>query len=351
MPSARKRSATRRQKGGSCMPQDIGRIERVPLREIWPREDLDFTSWLQQNLDVLDQVVNLGIAEAKREQSAGDFAVDLVAQDRNGETVVIENQLERSDHDHLGKLVTYLAALGAKTAVWLVATPRPEHVAAVSWLNQSPDASFYMLKVEAIRIAGSLPAPLLTLIVGPSQESRAAGETKRELSESQRTYQRFWESLLKRAATQINLHSATSPALGPFLRANAGKPGLNLYYVIRKRDASVRLQMDTFDEGKNRAVFENLFVAREQIARDFGGQLEWAREDGKALWWVDYRLTGGGIDDPDKWPEVQQAMIDAMGRFEKALRPHIDALPNPGPAALGTATDETGGTGEYGVAN
>ena len=133
----------------------IGKIQRVPLREVWKHEALDLTKWLQNNIEVLNEPLDLSLSNAEREQSAGDFSVDLVAEDEDGSLVVIENQLEKSDHAHLGKLITYLTAIGAKKAVWIVADPRPEHVAAIAWLNEGSAAAFYLLKIEGIRIGDS----------------------------------------------------------------------------------------------------------------------------------------------------------------------------------------------------
>ena len=140
----------------------IGKITRVPLRQVWKHEAYDFTQWLQDNVDVLNQVLDVDIANLDREQAAGSFSVDLVGEDDAGNSVVIENQLEKSDHDHLGKLITYMTAFDAKTAIWIVSDPRPEHIAAISWLNESTDNSFYFMKLEAIQIGESEPAPLLT---------------------------------------------------------------------------------------------------------------------------------------------------------------------------------------------
>ncbi len=104
-----------------------------------------------------------------------------MGEDEAGNAIVIENQLERSDHDHLGKLITYLAAFEAKSAVWIVSDPRPEHMGAITWLNASGSgASFFLVKVEAIRIADSPAAPLLTLITGPSAETRQVVAQKQE---------------------------------------------------------------------------------------------------------------------------------------------------------------------------
>ncbi len=161
----------------------IQKISRIGLREAFKREAADFTRWLQENLDILNDVIDLNLSNAEREKIAGDFNVDLVAEDEAGNKVIIENQLERSNHDHLGKLITYLVAVEAHTAIWIVSNPRPEHVSAIAWLNESSSASFYLLKLEAITIGDSPPAPLLTLIVGPSEEAKAFGEAKKEFSE------------------------------------------------------------------------------------------------------------------------------------------------------------------------
>jgi len=121
----------------------VGKIERVPLREIWAHEAYDFTKWLKDNIDVISDMIDISLFNLEREYKAGSFQVDLVAQDESGNAVVIENQLEKSDHDHLGKLLTYLTAIEAKTAIWIVAYPRPEHVKAISWLNES---SMYVVR-------------------------------------------------------------------------------------------------------------------------------------------------------------------------------------------------------------
>ena len=126
----------------------IEKLQRVALREVWKHEALDFTKWLEENIDVLNDVLDLSLSSAESEQSAGAFSVDVLAEDEAGNPVVIENQLEASNHDHLGKLITYLTAIEARTAVWIVANPRPEHVRAMSWLNESSTASFYLVKVK-----------------------------------------------------------------------------------------------------------------------------------------------------------------------------------------------------------
>lgn len=297
----------------------IGKIQRVPLREVWKHEALDFTKWLEDNIDVLNEVLDLSLSNAEREQSAGDFMVDLVAEDEAGNPVVIENQLEKSDHSHLGKLITYLSAIGAKTAIWIVADPRPEHVGAISWLNESSSAAFYLLKIEGIKIGDSPAAPLLTLIVGPSEESRGVGETKKELAGRYVTRHRFWTILLEEAKRKTNLHSSISPGQYGWVGAGAGKRGLGLNYVIRKHEGNVELYIDRGKDAdeENKNIFDTLFGSKSTIESSFGEPLEWQRLDTKRACRIRKKIEMGGYLDEAKWPDIVASMIVAMIRLER----------------------------------
>lgn len=306
----------------------IGKLQRVSLREVWKREAADFTTWLQENVDVLNEVLDLSLSNVEREQSAGAFSVDLVAEDEAGNPVVIENQLEKSNHDHLGKLITYLTAIGAKTAIWIVADPRPEHIGAISWLNESSAASFYLLKVEAVKIGESPPAPLLTLIVGPTTETRQVGETKKELAERYIIRERFWTQLLDRAKAKTKLHAAISPRHNGWIGTGAGKSGLGFNYVVRQHEADVELYIDRGKdtEEENKAIFRALIASQKEIEAAFGEPLEWQLLEGKRACRIRKTIGLGGYRDEEKWPILHDAMIDAMVRLEKALRPHIAKL-------------------------
>ncbi|MGD2253952.1 MAG: DUF4268 domain-containing protein [Anaerolineales bacterium] len=303
---------------------NIGRLERVSLREVWPHEAKDFTVWLQDNIDVLSDAIGLELANAEAERSAGDFTVDLLAEDSSGAPVIIENQLERSDHDHLGKVITYLAALGCNTAIWIVSDPRSEHIGAVSWLNESSSGFFYLVKVEAVRIGESPPAPLLTLILGPSEEVRGVGDSKREFSERHRLRLQFWTELLQRAREKTRLHANISPGRDSWIGMGAGIAGLGLNYVILQHEGRVELYIDRGSGAgeENKSVFDHLYAKHEEIETAFGGDLNWQRLDEKRASRISETVETGGYRD-ENWQETQDAMIDAMIRFENALRPHI----------------------------
>ena len=114
---------------------DIGKIKQVPLREIWKREDSDFTVWLKNNIDYLNDVLDFEVSIEEREKRVGSFSLDLYGDDGLGGKVIIENQLEKTDHDHLGKVLTYLTNLDAHRAIWITPQPREEHGRAIDWLN------------------------------------------------------------------------------------------------------------------------------------------------------------------------------------------------------------------------
>jgi len=312
---------------GDAMSAGIDKVRRVPLREVWKHEALDFTAWLRENVDVLNDPLGLSLVSAEREQSVGSFSVDLVAESANGDPVVIENQLERSNHDHLGKVLTYLVNVGADTAVWIVSDPRPEHVKAVAWLNESTNASIYMVKVEAIRIGDSPAAPLLTLIVGPSPESRAVGETKRDLAERHEFRYRFWSGLLEMAKKRTRLHANISPGHETWVGASAGRSGISWNYVIHQHDSAIELYIDPgpgWEE--NVAILRHLESHKDSVEAAFGRPLIWEAREGRRSCRVRAELEGGYRDE-EQWPEIQSALIDAMVRLEKALAgPLRDAL-------------------------
>lgn len=299
------------------------------LREVWKHEATDFTTWLEENIDVLNDALSLNLVSVDREQSAGDFSVDLVGEDSSGNIVVVENQLERSDHDHLGKLITYLTSLEAKTAIWIVSEPRAEHVKAISWLNESSSAQFYLVKVEAIKIETSEPAPLLTLITGPNEEAIKAGNAKKEMAERYLTRKRFWDALLKKAKEKTKLHSGISSSHYNWIGSSVGYPnGINLNYGVRQHDAQVELYIDSDrDSGDgNKVVFDHLLENKESIEQSFGGPLEWMPMESKRACAIRKKISVGGYKDESQWDEAHEELISAMIALDSSIKPHIKEI-------------------------
>lgn len=299
----------------------IGKIVRRPLREVWRHEERDFTVWLRDNIDVLAEQLPFDLINPEREQAAGVFSVDLVAETADGRAVVIENQLERSDHDHLGKLLTYLASFDAKVAVWIVSEPRPEHVQAVTWLNQAQLVDFYMFKVEAVVIGESEPAPLLTRIVGPSAEAAAIGETKKEFAERYDVRQRFWASFLPKASAAGVLRPGRTPPTDNWIDKREG--AVAWLFTIREHDTQVTLYVDGHTAEGNRAFVQALERHRPAIEAAFGSSLSWDVRDGTKHAKVLGTIGGGGYRDEQDWERIQEQLLAAMNRLRAACDAHL----------------------------
>ena len=304
----------------------LSRLERVDLRTVWHTEN-QFNDWLVGNLDLLGEAVGQPLALVRREAPAGPFSADILAESENG-SVVIESQLSPTDHDHLGKLITYFSNLNGKTAIWITQDPRPEHIAAVSWVNEftPKDVAFFLLRVAAVRIGESPAAPQLTVVAGPSEGSKLIGETKGELAERHVLRMQFWDELLARARTRCALHAGVSGGKENWVAAGAGVAGLTYNYVVRMTDAQVELYIDRGDANTNKAVFAHFLAGRQAIEEAFGAPLEWQRLDDKRASRIRYVISSSGLSNRDNWPRLQEAMVDAMVRLETALRPALQRL-------------------------
>ncbi len=155
-----------------------------------------------------------------------------------------------------------------------------------------------------------------------------AGNAKKELAERYLIRKRFWTALLERAKAKTKLHAGISPGQYNWIGTSAGTQGLNFNYSVRQHDGQVELYIDVDKESGagNTAIFEKLLAHKEQIEQEFGDSLEWEALEGKRACRIKKTVAGGGWQDEEKWPGVHEAMIDAMIRLEKALRPHLKRL-------------------------
>ena len=190
-------------------------------------------------------------------------------------------------------------------------------------MNESSSADFYLLKLETIRIGDSDPAPLLTQIVGPSEETREAGRAKQEMAERERLRYRFFQGLLEHAKSKTPLHANISPGTHGWVGAGAGIAGVGFNYVVRQRDARVELYIDTEDGDENRRIFEALSAKKERIERAFGGSLEWDTKEGRRACRIEKTIAAGGWRDEDEWDVVYEELAEAMAKLESALKPHL----------------------------
>jgi hypothetical protein len=188
---------------------EIARLEQVDIRSAWAHEALNFTPWLFNNLDALGEAVGISLEPDGSEVAVTSFAADILARNKfDGTSVLIENQLECSDHTHLGQIMTYLAGLDAKTIIWIAADFREAHLSAINWLNENTDESisFFAVRVKVVRIGNSPLAPVFDVVARPNNWERRlhqispSRESKSGLAEQRHD---FWQAFVERVPGEL----------------------------------------------------------------------------------------------------------------------------------------------------
>jgi hypothetical protein len=267
----------------------LGRIEVVPPRQVWPHEAHDFTPWLLENVDVLSDLLGMGhLILEEAEHAVGGFSLDLIGKDEsNGEVVIVENQLEASDHLHLGQILTYAAGTDPTTIVWVATGFRPEHREAIAWLNDRTDerTRFFAVQIEVIRIGDSQPAPAFKLVEQPNdwakQVKAATANPSGEVSERERLYLEFWERYRLRVLiehptwTRASLSTKSS-----WFGMSAGVAGVNWISTFSQAGLGVQLVFEHPERDLNVARFETLAANKATVEDAFGGPLAWETREG-----------------------------------------------------------------------
>lgn len=309
---------------------EIGTIEKVEIRDMWKNEAHNFTPWLAENLDILGEKVGMNLSFIEKEKKNGSFSLDLFAEDEYGNKVIIENQLEKSDHDHLGKLLTYLTGLEAKTAIWVCSEARQEHIQVIEWLNENTfdGIQFYLVRLEGLKIGDSAPAPYFSVVCAPSDIAKAFGKAKEEDSERHKLRLEFWRTLLDKSRKTTQLHANISPSRDNWIRAGAGKTGLSYTYSITMNSASVELLIDGGKDADeiNKQIFYELYNNKNVIENIFRMPLIWDCVEGRKSCRIKWETKESGLKNIEKWDELQDKMIYAMNRLEMALSNEIPKL-------------------------
>lgn len=303
----------------------LGKIEYVPLRRIWPNEAKDFTPWLadQDNLDSLGEIIGLNLVEARQEVSVGSFSADIHCKIENdNRTVIIENQIESSNHDHLGKTIVYASGVDASVIVWIVKNARSEHVSAVEWLNEHTDSDvgFFLIEIHAIKIGSSDPAPQFKIITQPNEYMKSVkGTGDKQLTRSQLGRYEFW--------TQLNNYIEENG-----IKLSVRKAGYDHWYDFKLGSSKYHLTINLLDaENKIRIaiwirakeIFDNLHAYKDIIEKTYGGKLEWDRKDLKKDSWVADYISGFSYDDQSNWRELQEKVISKLLEFKKSIKPYL----------------------------
>ena len=309
----------------------LGRIEQVSIRQIWNHEAEDFTPWLAENLTLLGNALGMELQEVAQEAQVGSFSLDILAKEVGRDvSVAIENQLEWTDHGHLGQLLTYAAGYDARVVVWVTPHFQDEHRAAIDWLNRwtPEEVEFYAVEVRAIKIGDSLPAPEFRPVAFPNGWTKERLLESSGLSPSSRQFRDFFQPLvdeLRRTGfTDRTKAYARYYQRFPPSRFKGIEYGACFYY--RPDVASVYVSIDTEDKEFNKRVFDALKEREAEIQTGIDGKLEWRRNDAYRFSTIDIRRDGSMDDPQEKLEEIRAWMLEYLPKLKEVLDPHLERV-------------------------
>lgn len=307
----------------------IGKLKEIDVRELWKHEQYDFSEWLskQSNISYLDDILGLTLTDVDREVYVGPYRCDLVAKDETtGIRVIIENQLESTNHDHLGKIITYASGLDASVIVWIVKEAKEEHQSAIEWLNNNTvkDINFFLIEIHAYKIGDSEPAPKFEVIEKPNDfVKQGNNNNKREgLTKSESECLYFWELFNQTVVSRGKPFNPQKPSKDHWRNIAVGTSmahvAINL--INKNNYIIVELYIDN-----NKELFDKLFEQKENIESELGLKLEWDRLNTKKASRIKYYIDGLDFDDHGNYESLMNQSIDTIVMMRNTFKKYINA--------------------------
>ena len=304
----------------------FGELKKVPLHQIWSHEANDFTPWLASNIEALGNAIGVELEVAEREASVGEFSLDLLAKDLgSSRNVIIENQLTQTDHDHLGKLLTYAAGFDAATVIWVSEAIRDEHRQALEWLNQRTDITtqFFAVVVEVLTIDGSKPAFNFKPVVFPNEWQKSKRASTHSSSKGEK-YRSYFQGVIDELRKNHNFNGTRTIEPKNRHYFSSGFPGV--YYEMRfAQEGKVRtgIYIDQGTQEENKILFDALEQRKMEITSKFDGELQWERlDESKRSRIAVYR--DGAIESPDsELEDIRKWQIENLLKIKKVFAPEI----------------------------
>lgn len=307
--------------------EKLGRLEAVDVRKLWNHEQYDFSNWLakEQNIELLNEVLGLTLVDIEKEVFVGSYRCDLVASDETtNQKVIIENQLESSNHDHLGKIVTYASGLDANVIVWIVKEAREEHRSAIEWLNNNTNKNinFFLIEIHAYKIGDSLCAPKFEVVEKPNDFIKNAkvqmgsGELNKSQSERLIFWTRFNEILIERGKP-FNVRKATTDH---WYDVAIGISGAHVSISLVNKEGCIGVELYINDD---KELFDKLYANKEKIEQELGLNLDWQRLNDKKASRIMYRIEGLNFDEHSNYDELMNETIDKAQIFARVFRKYV----------------------------
>jgi len=308
---------------------ELGKLQKVDLRKAWKHEAFDFTNWLakDENLGLLSDEIGIDLQVIQTEASVGKFNVDILAEEENtGRKVVIENQLETTDHSHLGQIITYASGYDAEIIIWIVKDVRDEHKHAIDWLNEHTDEkiNFFVIKMELWQIGNSPFAPKFQIISKPNDWAKAikksAGQSA--LTDTKLLQLDFWNKFKEYAQSNNSKLRLRKAQPHNWYDISFGSSEAYISLTINSLSNQIACEVYIPD---SKDLFYELEKQRDKIEQELGMKLDWmALEDKKAS-----RIkisSKADINDSEKWNEYFDWLEDTASKFKKVFSKNVNRV-------------------------
>jgi hypothetical protein len=302
--------------GEVLVSTDLGEIKKVGVKNVWAHEEQDFTPWLakEENIAKLSREIGLELQVERIEVPVGPYSADILAKETSGSFVVIENQFGKTDHDHLGKVLTYAATLGATSVIWIAERFTDEHRKVIEWLNEhtSVDLGLYAVEIELWQIDSSKPAVRFNVLSKPTEIARQAivAKSAGPLSDARKLQLEFWTEFRDKLLERKVVPSAQTPRPQYWFDVALGRANIYLSNIANTSDGRIGVRVYI---GKKiaEAALPQLVAERAAIEAEIGEQLQWNPNPDN-----DDKTIGLSRDadlyNRDNWPEYISWLVDKV---------------------------------------
>jgi hypothetical protein len=309
------------------MVMELGKLKEVDIRKVWQHEQYDFSNWLSKddNINQLGDTLNLSLTDVETEKFVGSYRCDIICKDEiTGKNVLIENQLEPTNHDHLGKIITYASGLDASVIIWIVESAKEEHSSAIEWLNKhtDEDVSFFLIEVHAYTIGDSKPAPYFKIIQQPNDFVKQVKNISKntELNDSQSNRLEFWNrfnDMLDKMGRPFNKRKATADH---WYSVAVGSSQCHISIDLVNREHKIRISMWI---PNNKELYDTFYLNKDSIEKSLGYLISWDKLEGKKAACAYTFIEGLDFNNKDNYDSLMITIIKKVEQFRDSFKPYI----------------------------
>lgn len=316
---------------GDKVSVNLGNLKKINVRNIWSHEALEFTPWLakENNIAELGKALGLELEVEGTEVAVGPYSADILVKDAgSNDYIVIENQLEKTDHDHLGKAITYASVLDASAVIWIAANFTEEHKKALDWLNDhiSNSISFYGVSLELWSIDDSKPAVRFNVVSQPTEiiKQTAISKSTESLTPARKLQLEFWSEFREKLKIHPEIPSVQTARPQYWYNVSLGRSGIHLSNIAPTSSNHIGVRVYINNKIAD-SVLNQLIKYKDDIESEIGEELEWDPNPENRDKIISLKREAN-IEDKDKWNEYLEWLVNKTVKFRRTFGKRIKTM-------------------------